>query len=204
VFAHRMLALYFAANQQWDSAAVELRQVTRLSTDLADQSPAAAIPSAIALTRGQLGEAERKDGRLHGDQRATRIAHPLSQGRREPGPDPGGVSPQPRRRGKGPGPGTRSASARGNVPARSTLTPSWPRLTPWPINRPGPARYSRSTRPWSRSVCAGAMRLILRIHMPAGDRAKGFLALAEGRGSDAAAAFRAWWDASGCANCAQA
>ena len=28
--------------------------------------------------------------------------------------------------------------------------------------------------------------------------------MAEGRGSEAAAAFRAWWDASGCPNCAQA
>ena len=113
--------------------------------DLADQSPAAAIsPVPMILDLGATWRGRAQDGRLHGDQRTTRIAHALSQGRREPGPDPGGVSPQPGRRRKGPG----QALARilAGMSRSIDRTPSWPRPTPWPINRPGPARREAPTR----------------------------------------------------------
>ena len=202
VFAHRMLALYFAANQQWDSAAVELRQVTRLSTDLADQSPAAAIPSAIALTRGQLGEAERKMGDYMAISERRALPTLYLKGAANLAQIQAVYHRNPAAAGKV----LDQALARHPLAAMSPLDRPYPQLAAAYALANQPARARALLKEYETLVPIGLRRGDAsdpQDPYSGGDRAKGFLALAEGRGSDAAAAFRAWWDASGCANCAQ-
>jgi tetratricopeptide (TPR) repeat protein len=194
--------LYFAANQQWDSAAVELRQVTRLSTDLADQSPAAAIPSAIALTRGQLGEAERKMGDYMAISERRALPTLYLKGAANLAQIQAVYHRNPAAAGKV----LDQALARHPLAAMSPLDRPYPQLAAAYAMANQPARARALLKEYETLVPIGLRRGDAsdpQDPYSGGDRAKGFLALAEGRGSDAAAAFRAWWDASGCANCAQ-
>jgi len=60
VLVHALLARYFASTHNYDSALAEVQQVGRRSRDPSDQTVTASDASAIALTQGQLAEAQRQ------------------------------------------------------------------------------------------------------------------------------------------------
>ena len=195
VYRHAVLSGYFAANQQFDSSRIQLDSVRLLSRDPTDQSTAALAGGAVALTQGQLAEAERqaRDFQAAGLRRglpedylegAVRIAQAQAIYR---------------------------ADRAGAVRTLDAALADHPLTTLPAFDRPYAqlaTAYAMAGQPAKARALLKEYEAVVPVGIRRGDavgeRAQGYLALAEGRPQDAITAFQAWWDKSGCTNCALA
>ncbi|HXI21830.1 MAG TPA: tetratricopeptide repeat protein, partial [Gemmatimonadales bacterium] len=193
-FRHLVAAAFFAGIHQYDSAGIEIQAMVRTSHDAAELSLAAQAGAGVALTEGRLGEAERHIGDFEaiGERRglprnsliaAAHLARIQATYRGNP------------------------AGAIGTLDAALARHPL---ASLAPLDRPYTelaAAYALAGQPGrARALLheqAGVVPLGLRQEAQNTDMVPGYIALAEGHAPEAIAAFRAWWNESGCTNCAQ-
>jgi tetratricopeptide (TPR) repeat protein len=203
VFLPRLLAAYFAANLQFDSAAAALRQLTDRSRDLNDQSTVAFAATAIALTQGQLAEAERRDGDLMAVSERRGLPRNYLEAASTLAQIQAVYHSNPHLAGKT----LDDALTRYPLTSLNPLDRPYVHLAAAYAIANQPARARALLKDYESLVPAGVRRADASDPLDdlgSGDAATGLTALAEGRSQDAIAAFRLWWDASGCTNCAQA
>jgi tetratricopeptide (TPR) repeat protein len=195
VFRHVVAAGFFGATGQYDSARIQIDSMALKSRDPTDQSTFAAFGSALAITRGKLGEAER----LIHDFEATGVRRGL------PSDALTGAAARARMLATYRG---RSAEA---IRVLDEALAAHPLKSLAPLDRPYaqlasayaiaglPARGRALLQEYEAQVPKGVRRGQL-----AAQQAAGQVALAEGRTQEAITAFRSWWDKSGCGICALA
>jgi tetratricopeptide (TPR) repeat protein/tRNA A-37 threonylcarbamoyl transferase component Bud32 len=191
-FYHTQMAGFFATNQKYDSARAELLQANRLSHDPSDQANVALFGSTFSLTRGQLAEAERqlRDFMAIGERRglpqdyllgASVLARIQILYRRNP---------------------SAAVQMLDQALARHPLTSLAPFDRPYPMLATAyamaaqPARARALIKEYNSVVPAGVRR-----GDQLGNQAEGYTALAEGKSTEALAAFRTGWDEAACTNC---
>jgi eukaryotic-like serine/threonine-protein kinase len=194
-FRHVVTAGFFAGIHQYDSARGEIQAVPRVSQDPAELSLAAISGSAVALSEGRLGEAER---RLHdfedlGERRGVPqnsllAGASLARIQATFRGDPGGAVRI-----------LDAALARRPVAGLDPLDRPYMELAAAYAIAGQPARARSLLREMAGAVPAG-----LPEQRHNADMAPGYIALAEGHAAEAITAFRAWWNESSCSSCAQA
>ena len=193
VFRHTVLAGYFAGTHQYDSARVQIDSVRVLSQDQADLSTAAIVLSALARVEGRLSDADRqaRDFQAVGERRhlpadvlvgAAMVAESQALYQHDQ---------------SGAARGLDAALMEHPLASLPALDRPYVELATAYAMAGQPAKARALLKDFDAAVPLGVRR---------GDaqsgRARGYIALAEGRPQDAIDAFHSWWDRAGCTNCA--
>ncbi len=199
-FPRRLLSAYFTSNQMYDSARAQLRILAQ-SQEQTDQSAVPRLGAAVALSQGQVAEAERQVR----EYMAANERRGLPQNYLVGAANLARIAVEYR---KDPATGQRileDALARYPLNKLDPLDRPYPQMASIRALLGEPAKGLALMKEYESLVPAGLRvqdALDLTDDFAASNRARGLLALAEKNPRTAIIAFRQWWNEAACPSCA--